>query len=77
MIMKNHHKIITALLLALPLLINQAIAQPPPPTGPPCWPPPCVPVDGGISYFVIAGILMGSITLYFSNKKRLAEEKAR
>ena len=75
--MKKTYKIIAAFLLALPLLMNEAIAQPPPPTGPPCWPPPCVPIDGGVSYLVFAGILLGTITLYFSNKKRLAEEKAR
>ena len=26
---------------------------------PPCWPPPCIPVDGGISIFTFISILLG------------------
>lgn len=26
---------------------------------PPCWPPPCIPIDGGISLLVAAGTLLG------------------
>jgi len=26
---------------------------------PPCWPPPCIPIDGGISLLVAAGTLIG------------------
>jgi hypothetical protein len=26
---------------------------------PPCWPPPCIPVDGGISIFTFLSILFG------------------
>lgn len=74
--MKNYYKLIAALLLALPLLMNEAIAQPPPPpTGPPCWPPPCIPVDGGITYFTFAALLLGTIALFYSNRKKLAAEK--
>jgi len=73
--MKYSYKIVAAFLLALSLLINEAIAQPPPPTGPPCWPPPCVPIDGGVSYLLVAAILLGAATLYFSNKKKVSAEK--
>lgn len=26
---------------------------------PPCWPPPCIPIDGGLSLLVAAGTLLG------------------
>lgn len=26
---------------------------------PPCWPPPCIPIDGGISLLVAAGTVIG------------------
>ena len=26
---------------------------------PPCWPPPCIPIDGGISALLAAGLLYG------------------
>jgi len=26
---------------------------------PPCWPPPCIPIDGGVSLLVAAGTLLG------------------
>ena len=34
-------------------------SQPGPPTGPPCWPPPCIPVDDGISIFTIMAAFLG------------------
>ena len=59
-------------LFAAPLLSK---AQPPGPPGgggggnPPCWPPPCVPIDGGISILLVAGLLYGGKKLYGYNKK--------
>jgi hypothetical protein len=47
-----------------------------PPPAPPssggagCWPPPCVPIDGGITILVVAGAVYGGKKLYFDNKKR-------
>ena len=35
-------------------LMAQPIGGPPP-----CWPPPCIPIDGGISALVAAGALLG------------------
>jgi hypothetical protein len=35
---------------------------------PGCWPPPCVPIDGGISLLIAAGAIYGGRKLY-SNKK--------
>ncbi len=27
--------------------------------GPPCWPPPCIPIDGGIGFLIAAGVAYG------------------
>ena len=32
---------------------------PPGSGGPPCWPPPCVPVDGGIGILIAVGAFFG------------------
>lgn len=43
---------------------------PPPPQGSPlCWPPPCVPIDGGISLLIAAGALYGGKKLYNKQKE--------
>jgi len=43
-------------------------AQPgggPPTAGSPsCWPPPCVPIDGGISILMVAGLAIGAKKMY-------------
>ncbi|MEZ4740778.1 MAG: hypothetical protein R2818_15805 [Flavobacteriales bacterium] len=26
---------------------------------PPCWPPPCIPIDGGLSFLAVAGAVLG------------------
>jgi hypothetical protein len=50
-----------------------ASAAPPPPpggsAGPPCWPPPCIPVDGGVSFLIVAGAAYGAKKIYDSRKK--------
>ena len=55
------------------LFIGVALAMPPgPPTGPPaCFPPPCspIPIDGGLSYILIAGLALGGKKVYELNKK--------
>jgi hypothetical protein len=45
---------------------------PPPPTGggPNCWPPPCVPIDGGISLLIAAGALYGGRKLYKNQQEK-------
>lgn len=59
-----------------------ALAQPAgggPPGGPsggsnpPCWPPPCIPVDGGISIIIAIGAAYGSKKAYdhFKSKSEL------
>jgi len=47
------------LIVVLILITQQYFCQPGPPPGPGCWPPPCIPVDGGISIFTIISILFG------------------
>jgi len=48
-----------------------AQVPPPPPTGSPaCWPPPCIPLDGGISILIAAGAAYGAKKLYDSRKKQ-------
>lgn len=44
---------------------------PPPPGGggPPCFPPPCMPIDGGISFLLAAGAALGAKKIYDSRKK--------
>lgn len=37
--------------------------------GPPCWPPPCVPIDGGLSFLLVAGALYGGKKVYDISKK--------
>ena len=51
----------TSLCVALP---------PPPPSGGSfdCWPPPCVPIDGGISLLIAAGAIYGGRKLYKNQK---------
>ena len=45
-------------------------APPPPPAvKPPCWPPPCIPIDGGISALIVAGAAYGAKKLYDKKKK--------
>lgn len=38
--------------------------------GPGCWPPPCVPIDGGISLLIAAGAIYGGKKLYDARKEK-------
>jgi hypothetical protein len=44
-------------------------ASPPPSGTPLCWPPPCVPIDNGIIFLIIAGGLYGMKKIYDLRKK--------
>ena len=49
-----------------------AAGPPGPPGGgggdPPCWPAPCVPIDGGIGFLIAAGLAYGGKKAYGSFK---------
>ena len=61
----NKYILRTALLVAVLTISVISFEQPPggPPPGgggtPPCWTPPCVPIDGGISFLIAAGAFLG------------------
>ena len=50
-----------AVLVCSPMFVPELIAQGGPPVGgqPPCWPPPCIPIDGGLGLLIAAGALIG------------------
>ena len=56
-------------IIAIPLICKA------PPAGggsPVCWPPPCIPIDGGISLLVAAGAIYGGKKLYSNRKEKKA-----
>jgi hypothetical protein len=64
----DFRKLVLGVTLFVALFISEicmAGSPPPPPGGggggsdPPCWPPPCIPIDGGIGILVAAGIAYG------------------
>ena len=68
----------TALILATHGLFAQPPGGPPPggTTGTPppdCWPAPCIPVDGGISFLVLAGAALGGKKIYDAQKRKTQE----
>jgi hypothetical protein len=52
----------------LALSYSSFAGGPPPPPGggmnPSCWPPPCIPIDGGLSFLLIAGAAYGAKKVY-------------
>ncbi len=68
--MKFRH-ILTLSFLFCAIAFTFAAAPPPPPgNGPACWPPPCIPIDGGISILMAAGAAYGAKKIYDSRKKQ-------
>lgn len=53
-------------------------AQPPNPDGggggPGCFPPPCIPVDGGLSWLLLAGAAYGGKKMFDINKNKTEEK---
>lgn len=56
--------ILTIILIFMSILALGQGGPPVGPGGPPCWPPPCVPIDGGISILVAIGAFFGSKSFY-------------
>jgi len=72
----RQYKITAALVLFALVCVATMHAQPPPPPPtdePPCWPPPCVPVDGGILFAVGAAAVFGGKKIYNSFKANKGE----
>ena len=67
--MKKTTKIAITIFAALFPLTGPMTAQPDGPTGPDCWPAPCVPIDNGIIYLVVAAIALGFIVIRKNNIK--------
>lgn len=62
----NRKQLVFGLFLAVLFFVcsDAVMAQPGggPPTGgggPGCWPPPCVPIDGGMSFLIALGLAFG------------------
>jgi len=63
------------LFVAAPLFIGEVLAAGPPgPPGgggdPPCWPAPCVPIDGGLGILLLAGLAYGGKKAYQTIKDK-------
>ena len=74
--MKKTKLIFTVIVVCIALFggVDTFAAGPPGPPGgggsnPPCWPPPCVPIDGGLSFLMVAGALYGGKKIYDISKK--------
>lgn len=70
--MKTSKFLFTAILLSAAQVLISAPA--PPPSGgttgtPACWPPPCVPIDGGVIFLIATGTLYGAKKIYDLRKK--------
>ena len=63
--MRNLIFILTLLFLLSSVMISAQLGGGPPGSGgPPCWPPPCVPIDGGISFLILVGAIFGGKKVY-------------
>ncbi len=69
---KKH--ILTVFLVIINLIAFAAAPPPPPGAGPGCWPPPCMPIDGGITLLMAAGAAYGAKKIYDSRKKTEADQ---
>jgi hypothetical protein len=60
------------------LMASVCLAGPPPPPSGgggsggnfACWPPPCIPIDGGISLLIAAGAIYGGRKLYKNQQEK-------
>lgn len=72
----SKHFIFTFLFFAVVSIFNSVFAGGPPGPpgggggGAPCWPPPCVPIDGGISFLLVAGAIYGGKKINDISKKK-------
>lgn len=65
-------KFLSILVLTIGISTFCLAGPPPKPSNggaPGCWPPPCIPIDGGISLLIVAGAIYGGRKLYKSKKE--------
>lgn len=62
-------KYFVILLLIFIFKNGNAIKPPPGGANPPCWPPPCVPIDGGLGLLIACGAIYGGKKVYDLSKK--------
>ena len=55
------------LILVITFCSTEILSQGLPP-GPPCWPPPCIPIDGGITIFGLIAAIFGYRIISKNNK---------
>lgn len=67
--MKVFKQILTVLLIVLCSNVLLSAPPPPPAGNPGCWPPPCVPIDGGLTFLIAAGAAYGAKKLVDVRKK--------
>lgn len=67
---KRHFYILVFIFGASIASFALAPPPPPPPDEPGCWPPPCVPIDGGITLLIAAGAVYGARKLYLNQKEK-------
>ena len=66
--------IAVAFILNIGVLFAQPASAPSNPRSTPakgCWPPPCMPIDGGISFLIAAGVAYGGKKLHNHRKKNV------
>jgi hypothetical protein len=63
--------ILVLLFLAVILLPSIIFAQPSSgSSAPPCFPPPCIPIDGGASLLILAGMAIGGKKAFDTSRKQ-------
>ena len=71
--MKRKYFLLATFILPFLTGVNSLSAQPAPPGGdPPCWPPPCIPVDNGLLVAIGAAVVFGGYFLLRTLKLRAA-----
>ena len=71
--MKKYFSLLLTVFLILYLKDLFAAGAPPPPGEGPCWPPPCIPIDGGITFLVAAAATFGAKKLLHFKKTSKVE----
>lgn len=61
--------VIIAILFTTNGLFAQVSVPPSSASSPPCWPPPCIPIDGGVGFLAAAGLALGAKFLFDKKNK--------